>query len=142
MGSLWELEPRGDPDHRGDADVASDASEVRSEGRYLASPLLPPCLPPITGEKWPMAKSKWKPVGQGAWEILFADTNQPCTPLHPMIKERQEEGQGIHVKVNRFPQPDPRSERLTTGPATILKSVIRMITIQTYRNMFVFGQSS
>lgn len=38
-------------------------------GNNPASPLFPSHLPPITAEKWP---SQWKPVGQGACEILFA----------------------------------------------------------------------
>lgn len=101
MQAAW-----GGVDHRGDTDNARDTLQTGSQGRVwnnLASPLLPCRLPPITDEEWPVAKSKWKPVGQGAWEILFAGTSPSLIPLYPVTEKKVGEEQGINLKANRFP---------------------------------------
>lgn len=100
QAAWWDL------DYRGNAGIASDTPEVEREGWVwdnLASPLFPCHLPPITEEKQPMAKSKWKPVCHWAQEILFAGPSPPPIPLYPMIKKKAGEGQGINLKINRFP---------------------------------------
>lgn len=100
QAAWWDL------DYRENADIASDTPEVESEGWIwdnLAPPLFLCRFPPITEEKWPMVKSKWKPVGQRTREILLAGASPPTIPLYPIIKKKVGEGQGINLKINRSP---------------------------------------